>query len=92
LKFEDVGKEVIDQARGINGNIAYFFPSTQRQAKQGDSVHYLWPDEDVAYPEHLAEWRNRLKSAKGRFAWSATPQMKHEELLKLCRLAEEDER
>lgn len=91
LKYEDLGKRVINEAHGVNGTRAFFFPSTSRDAKGGDDVHLLWPDEDIMYPDHVPEWRHRLKRVKGWFQWSATPQMKHTELLELCKKAEEDE-
>jgi hypothetical protein len=89
LKYEDLGKRVVEEAHGTNGNTMFFFASTG-EVKQGDDVHYMWVDEDIARPTHVGEWKNRFKVVRGRFVWSATPMMKNNELRNMSLEAEQD--
>jgi hypothetical protein len=65
------------------------FPSTAIQAKQGDAVDLIWIDEDVRFPQHVAEWQDRLADKKGRLIWSAWPHGTNDALVKMSERAQE---
>ena len=71
-----------------NGARIFAFPSTGIHPKMGDSVSGIWIDEDIAYPEHLKEWQDRLTDENGWFIWSVWPHMKNPALLGLIERAE----
>jgi len=56
-----------------NGAIIYAFPSTTPQPKQGDPIHGLLLDEDVAHGAHVSEYFARLMDNRGWAIWSAWP-------------------
>ncbi len=71
-----------------NGARIFAFPSTGIQPKMGDSVSGIWIDEDIAYPEHLKEWQDRLTDEDGWLVWSVWPHQKNPALLGLIERAE----
>lgn len=72
----------------VNGAKIFAYPSTARQAKQGDAVSGIWIDEDIVYPEHLREWQDRLTDVRGWFMWSVWPHNKNEALVSLLERAD----
>jgi len=77
----------------VNGpwgeNKIFAFPSTGRQAKQGDAVDVIWIDEDVCYAHHVKEWQDRLSSVRGRMWWSAWPHGHNDALVGMSERAKE---
>jgi len=75
-----------------NGAVLYAFPSTTPQPKQGDPIHGLLIDEDVATGGHVAEYFQRLADNEGWAIWPAWPHDENYVLSNLidgCKLAME---
>jgi hypothetical protein len=75
-----------------NGAILYAFPSTTPQPKQGDPIHGLLIDEDVATGGHVSEYLARLGDHSGWAIWPAWPHDENHVLSSLidgCKLAME---
>ena len=70
--WKSKASHVPEEVTLINGNVIRFY-SSQAEAKQGDKLDYIWIDEDIEYPEHVAEWQARLSDKQGRLIWSAFP-------------------
>lgn len=84
--WEDKAANVFNVCRLINGNEIYAFGSGS-EAKQGDTVHRIWIDEDIQYPQHVDEWIMRLPDVNGSLMWSAMPHERNDALIKLSDMA-----
>ena len=66
-------KKCFSSVELVNGAVIYAFPSTTPQPKQGDPIHGLLIDEDVAHGGHVSEYFARLTDNQGWAIWSAWP-------------------
>ena len=89
--WENRAHDVFSRVKLKNGTEICAYPSTARQAKQGDKVNLIWIDEDIAYPKHVDEFQDRLPEKHGRIIWSAWPHSTNDALIKISRQAEEQE-
>lgn len=80
--WEDKGDKTFNVCRLKNGNQIFAFGSRSR-AKQGDTVHRIWIDEDIEYPEHVDEWVMRVPDVGGDIIWSAMPHERNDALIRL---------
>lgn len=71
-----------------NGAKVCAFPSTARQAKQGDACDLIWIDEDIAYAKHIKEYQMRLSDRKGKLIWSVWPHSANAALVDMSNRAE----
>lgn len=88
VTWENKGDYVFNQVTLKNGSLIRAYSSTAK-AKQGDAIDYLWIDEDIAFPKHVAEWEARLSDKKGRMIWSAFPHSGNDALFRLSNRADE---
>jgi hypothetical protein len=89
--WENKAEKVFSRVNLKNGVTIAAFPSTARQAKQGDAVDVIWIDEDICYPQHIKEYQDRLGDKGGRIIWSVWPHSTNEALVNICRRAQEQE-
>jgi hypothetical protein len=66
-----------------NGAVIYAFPSTGDMPAMGDAVDGIWINEDIANPEYIAEWQDRLIDRDGWFLWDAWPQMQNHAIVEM---------
>lgn len=79
---------VFDLCRLKNGTEIRAFTSGGA-AGQGEAVDLIWIDEDIKYPEHIAEWQSRLSDVRGRLIWSAWPHSDNEAIKNITMRAQE---
>ncbi len=74
--------------RLTNGAIIRAFPSTADHPGMGDAVDGIWINEDIAKPDHLYEWQDRLIDRDGWLIWDAYPQMQNHAIVEMYDRAE----
>ena len=72
MSFTKASANVFDMVTLLDGTIIRAFNSSGK-VKMGDPVDLIWIDEDVQFPQYVAEWQARLSDKKGRLLWSAWP-------------------
>lgn len=72
-----------------NGWEIFFFTSLGKPP-QGDTVDWVWFDEEIVDPEWYPEMAARLIKKRGRFVWSATPQAGTDQLYAMHERAEDE--
>lgn len=87
--WEDKRAKVFKSVRLHNGAMICAYPSTSTHAKQGDAVDGILVDEDIADPDFLDEWQDRLISRNGWFMWSVWPHVANQALIDTLDRAEE---
>ncbi len=86
--WESVKAREFRALRLINGALIYAFPSTADHPGMGDAVDGLWINEDIAKPDHLYEWQDRLIDRDGWLLWDAYPQMQNHAIVEMYDRAE----
>ncbi len=86
--WESVKAREFRSLRLVNGAMIYAFPSTGDHPGMGDAVDGIWINEDIAKPDHLAEWQDRLIDRNGWLIWDAYPQMHNHAIVEMHDRAE----
>jgi hypothetical protein len=84
-------EHIFRSVRLKNGAVIRTFPSSGKNAAQGQPVSGLMIDEDIQNGEFLEEWQDRLTDRGGWFMWSVWPHMTNTALLELLERAEDAE-
>lgn len=87
IAMSDAGAEVFNRCLLHNGTIICAFNSSG-DVKMGDPVDLIWIDEDINYPQYVAEWQARLSDKKGRLIWTAWPWASNFALRQISRRAD----
>ncbi len=70
--WEKKAEKVFTVCHLHNGTDIYAFTSGG-EAATGDAVDIIWIDEDIKYPNYIAEWQARLSDNRGKLLWSSWP-------------------
>lgn len=89
IAYENKGERIFSLAKLTNGTEIYAFSSGGR-AGMGVAVDLIWIDEDVEYPQYVAEWQSRLSDVKGKLIWSAWPWADNDALALMSQRAEDE--
>ncbi len=90
IAYENKGERIFSLAKLTNGTEIYAF-SSGGHAGMGVAVDLIWIDEDVEYPQHVAEWQARLSDVKGKMIWSAWPWSDNDALALMSQRAANEE-
>lgn len=74
----------------MDGTTIHTFSSASKPP-MGDPVDVIHIDEDLQYPEHVAEFQARLTDNKGRLHWTVWPHTVNDALRDMSKRAGEDE-
>ncbi len=89
--LESAAGNVFKAVRLLGGAVTLCaYPSTGDHPKQGDAVHGIWLDEDIASAKFLKEWQDRLITVDGWFLWSVFPQVANQALIKTLERAKDE--
>lgn len=81
------GKRVFSKAVMKNGTEIFAYPSGG-DCPSGVPVDLIWVDEDIKYPEYVADWQGRLIDRGGRFIWTAFPWARNDALVEMSERAQ----
>lgn len=81
------GKRVFSKVVMKNGTELFAYPSGG-DCPSGVPVDLLAIDEDIKYPEYVADWQGRLIDRSGRLTWSAFPWARNDALVEMSERAQ----
>lgn len=90
LSYSDKSLNAVSRCVLKNGTEISFYPSGGN-CPSGVPVDLLWIDEDIVYPEYVADWQGRLIDRGGRLIWTAFPWAQNDALMNLSQRAIEAE-
>lgn len=82
ISWKDKKRNVPGVIRLTTGWEMYFF-SSKGAPPQGSDIDLCWPDEEIENEQWYPEMAARLLDRKGKFYWSATPQIASQQLYDL---------
>lgn len=85
--WKDKRKRVFSKCVLKNGTEIYAYPSGG-DCPSGVPVDLIWIDEDIKYPEYVADWQGRLIDTKGRLIWTAFPWARNDALVEMSERAQ----